>query len=254
MYLANADWFELPRQGPFRTFRMFYTTTDGERVGAYIVLPQVANGQGILYLRGGTRSIGMVRPTRLLAFAQAGFFVMAPFYRGNLGGTGKEDFGHRDVEDACSAFDWLQQRVSHVHAFGFSRGGQMALLLAHHRPVSRTVSWAGVTELTWTYEEQKTMQKMLRRYTGGTPDTVPEAYKVRSPLHVAPQGEVLLIHGAYDENVHLRHATAYAARHPDQTLLQTYAYAHQFPIHEKLRVTRDILTWFETGIWNRYDT
>ncbi|MCT4778945.1 MULTISPECIES: S9 family peptidase [Exiguobacterium] len=243
MYSPNADWFELPRQGPFRTFRMFYETSDGERVGAYVVLPVHANGQGLLYLRGGTRNIGMVRPTRLMQFAQAGYLVMAPFYRGNLGGTGKEDFGHHDILDAVAAFDWLNERVERTSVFGFSRGGQMALLLAHYRPVARTVSWAGVTNLVWTYEEQRTMQKMLRRFTGGMPDQQKQAYQVRSPLYFPPQGDVLLIHGLYDENVRLRHATNYAARYPGQTHLKVYQYAHQFPIHQKIAVTGQVIDW-----------
>ncbi|WP_131502120.1 alpha/beta hydrolase family protein [Exiguobacterium sp. s166] len=243
MYSPNADWFELPRQGPFRTFRVFYETSDGERVGAYIILPVRANGQGLLYLRGGTRNIGMVRPTRLMQFAQAGYLVMAPFYRGNLGGTGKEDFGQRDILDAISAFDWLDQYVERTSVFGFSRGGQMALLLAHHREVARTVSWAGVTNLIWTYEEQRTMQKMLRRFTGGVPEQRLEAYRVRSPLYFPPQGDVLLIHGLYDQNVRLRHATNYAARYPEKTRLLVYQYAHQFPIHQKMLVTKQVIDW-----------
>ncbi|WP_214846936.1 prolyl oligopeptidase family serine peptidase [Exiguobacterium sp. s193] len=243
MYSPNADWYELPRQGPFRTFRVYYETSDRERVGAYVVLPTCPNGQGLLYLRGGTRNIGMVRPTRLMQFAQAGFFVMAPFYRGNLGGTGKEDFGHEDVRDATAAFDWLANYVDRVSVFGFSRGGQMALLLAHQRPVARTVSWAGVTNLVWTYEEQRTMQKMLRRFTGGVPEKNPDAYRVRSPLFVSPQGQVLLIHGRYDQNVRLRHATNYAARYPAQTELRIYEQAHQFPIQEKFVVTQEIIDW-----------
>ena len=185
----------------------------------------------------------MVRPTRLMQFAQAGYLVMAPFYRGNLGGTGKEDFGHRDILDAISAFDWLDQYVERTSVFGFSRGGQMALLLAHHREVARTVSWAGVTNLTWTYEEQQTMRKMLRRFTGGVPEQQSQAYRVRSPLYFPPQGEVLLIHGLYDQNVRLRHATNYAARYPEQTRLIVYQYAHQFPIHQKMLVTKQVIDW-----------
>ena len=243
MYSPNADWFELPKQGPFRTFRIYYETSDHERVGAYVVLPTRPNGQGMLYLRGGTRNIGMVRPTRLMQFAQAGFLVMAPFYRGNLGGTGKEDFGHHDIRDATGAYDWLTRHAERVSVFGFSRGGQMALLLAHHRPVERTVSWAGVTNLVWTYEEQRTMQKMLRRFTGGFPETQEQAYQIRSPLYVAPQGQVLLIHGRYDQKVRLRHATNYAARYPSQTRLRIYEQAHQFPLHEKFAVTKEIIDW-----------
>ncbi|WP_114570234.1 alpha/beta hydrolase family protein [Exiguobacterium flavidum] len=247
MYSPNADWFELPPQGPHRTFRVWYHTSDGERVGAYVVFPHEPNGQGLLYLRGGTRGIGMVRRARLMAFAHAGFLVMAPFYRGNFGGSGKEDFGDQDLLDATGAYDWLAERTERVSVFGFSRGGQMALLLAHHRDVARTVSWAGVTNLAWTYEEQRTMRKMLRKYTGGTPDEVPDAYAVRSPIGYEPNGEVLLLQGREDRNVTARHAIAYHDAYPERTKIILYPFAHQFPFFEKQAVTRLALEWLENG-------
>ena len=36
---------------------------------------------GFLYLRGGIKNVGTVRPARLIQFASQGFIVMAPFYR-----------------------------------------------------------------------------------------------------------------------------------------------------------------------------
>ena len=40
---------------------------------------------GFLYLRGGIKNVGMVRPGRIVQFASEGFIVFAPFYRGNEG-------------------------------------------------------------------------------------------------------------------------------------------------------------------------
>lgn len=92
---------------------------------------------GFLYLRGGIKSVGMVRPARIGQFASEGFVVFAPFYRGNRGGEGDEDFAGEDRMDAYSAFDLLKQypRVAknRIHVFGFSRGGVMALHTAIHR-------------------------------------------------------------------------------------------------------------------------
>ncbi len=82
---------------------------------------------GFLYLRGGIKNVGTVRPARLIQFASQCFIVMAPFYRGNQGGEGNEDFAGDDRYDAFAAYDLLKQlpNVHHdrIHIFGFSRGG-----------------------------------------------------------------------------------------------------------------------------------
>ena len=55
---------------------------------------------GFLYLRGGIKNVGKVRPARIVQFAAEGFIVFAPFYRGNQGGEGDEDFAGEDRYDA----------------------------------------------------------------------------------------------------------------------------------------------------------
>ncbi|MFP3361840.1 S9 family peptidase, partial [Planococcus sp. SIMBA_143] len=61
-----------------------------------------------LYLRGGIKGVGMVRPARIAQFASHGFIVFAPYYRGNLGGEGNEDFAGDDREDALSGVELLK--------------------------------------------------------------------------------------------------------------------------------------------------
>lgn len=167
---------------------------------------------GFLYLRGGIKSVGMVRPARIAEFAAEGFIVFAPFYRGNRGGEGNEDFAGDDREDAFCAFDWLEQharvRSSRIHVFGFSRGGVMAILTAIHRPAASMVTWGGVSDMTLTYEERKDMRRMMKRVIGGTPQKVPEQYEWRTPLRDAGRikAPVLIIHGRLDKNVSVEHA------------------------------------------------
>src|SRR3954447_12187731 len=75
---------------------------------------------GFLYLRGGIKNVGKVRPARIAQFAAEGFIVFAPYYRGNQGGEGNEDFGGDDREDAFSGFLLLKSllRVRNIHIFG----------------------------------------------------------------------------------------------------------------------------------------
>ena len=133
---------------------------------------------GFLYLRGGIKNVGKVRPARIVQFASEGFIVFAPFYRGNQGGEGNEDFAGEDREDAFSAFELLEsmERVKKVHIFGFSRGGVMALLTAIQYPdEALLVTWGGVSDMFLTYEERNDLRRMMKRVIGGTPTKVPGA-------------------------------------------------------------------------------
>lgn len=64
---------------------------------------------GLIYCRGGIRKVGMVRKRRIMSMAKRGFVVFAPFYRGNEGGEGREDFGGEDRFDVCHAVSLVQQ-------------------------------------------------------------------------------------------------------------------------------------------------
>ncbi|GAA0332484.1 prolyl oligopeptidase family serine peptidase [Bacillus carboniphilus] len=167
---------------------------------------------GFLYLRGGIKNVGKVRPGRIIQFASEGFIVFAPFYRGNQGGEGNEDFGGEDRNDAIFAFDLLAEhprvKSDAIHVFGFSRGGVMALWTAIERPVSSLVTWGGVSDMSLTYVEREDLRRMMKRVIGGTPVKVPERYRERTPLYYLEtmSSPVLIIHGEQDLNVSVEHA------------------------------------------------
>ena len=166
---------------------------------------------GFLYLRGGIKGVGQVRPGRIVQFASQGFIVFAPYYRGNIGGEGREDFAGEDRADAIAAARVLRnlKRVKRLHVFGFSRGGVMALWTAIEEPnVSSLVTWGGVSDMALTYEERIDLRRMMKRVIGGSPYKYPENYKERTPLHRLQEINcpVLIIHGSRDKNVSLRHS------------------------------------------------
>ena len=71
--------------------------SDGLKVKGLMAEP-ITEGtyEGIIYLRGGMQHIGMVRPARIAQFASQGFVVFAPYYRGNRGGEGRDEFAGAD--------------------------------------------------------------------------------------------------------------------------------------------------------------
>lgn len=152
--------------------------SNGLRVKGLLAEPAPGQYDGFLYLRGGIKSVGMVRPGRIIQFASQGFVVFAPFYRGNQGGEGNEDFAGEDREDAFSAFRLLQQhpnvKKDRIHIFGFSRGGIMGMLTAIEMggQAASFVSWGGVSDMILTYEERQDLRRMMKRVIGGTPKKV----------------------------------------------------------------------------------
>lgn len=212
---------------------------------------------GFLYLRGGIKNVGKVRPARIAQFAAEGFIVFAPFYRGNQGGEGNEDFAGEDREDAFAAFQLLKSlpRVRKIHIFGFSRGGVMALLTGIQFPeAASVVTWGGVSDMFLTYMERKDLRRMMKRVIGGTPKKYPERYQERTPLYnlgklTAP---VLIIHGVKDDNVSVEHAYRLEKRlrslNKPVECWYFKDFTHYFPPAINRKVVMDLAKWMKCQV------
>lgn len=210
---------------------------------------------GFLYLRGGIKNVGKVRPARIAQFAQEGFIVFAPFYRGNQGGQGYEDFAGHDREDAFSAFLLLKSMptIKNVHIFGFSRGGVMALFTGLKFPeAASVVTWGGVSDMTLTYMERNDLRRMMKRVIGGTPGKLPELYKARTPLYELEKltVPVLIIHGVHDQNVSVEHAYRLERRlkslHKSVESWYFSDFTHYFPPEVNRKIVQDLSKWMKT--------
>ncbi|MEH7115261.1 prolyl oligopeptidase family serine peptidase [Neobacillus niacini] len=232
--------------------------SNGLKVKGMLAEPKIkGNYDGFLYLRGGIKNVGMVRPARIAQFASEGFIVFAPFYRGNRGGEGNEDFAGDDREDAFSAYLLLKSfpGVANVHVFGFSRGGVMALMTGLKFPeVTSIVTWGGVSDMTLTYEERKDLRKMLKRVIGGTPGKYPERYEARTPLYELEKlkAPVLIIHGVNDHNVSVEHA--YRLERRLKSLKKPVEswyfndFTHYFPPVVNRKIVKDLSKWMKFQI------
>ena len=110
-----------------------------------------------------------------------------------------------------------------IALLGRSAGGHLALLAAYTAaPTSRVnavVSLYGPTDLVWGYHHTAFPDVIdgkgtLRRFTGGTPHTLPDVYREASPiLYVGPATvPTLLIHGGRDRIVGPQHSRMLADR------------------------------------------
>ncbi|KZZ85805.1 alpha/beta hydrolase family protein [Bacillus sp. SJS] len=211
---------------------------------------------GFLYLRGGIKGVGMVRPGRIVQFASEGFVVMAPFYRGNQGGEGNEDFAGEDREDALSAIDLLMRNPKtdeeRIHVFGFSRGGVMALIAGNERSdVCSVVTWGGVSDMILTYEEREDLRRMMKRVIGGSPNKRPDAYSYRTPLNNLEklQAPLLIIHGVKDHNVSVEHSYLLEKRALElgKSAEAWYfeEFTHYFPPHINRETVERLTQWMK---------
>ena len=226
--------------------------SENTRVKGLLGIPREPTADGLLYLRGGMQRIGMVRPARIVQYAQQGFVVFAPYYRGNRGGGGRDEFVGVDRFDAVHGVTVLRKfMTANVYVIGFSRGGAMALWTAILRDdIRAVVSWAGMTNIALTYQERLDMRRMMKRVIGGTPTKVPEAYAMRTPLERVKniKARILIIHGERDEHVSFKHAEQLASAAKGRADTWYYPkFAHAFPPKENREVVRALSEWMKEG-------
>jgi len=251
-----VDRFRFPSPNPNVELTIITYISNGLQVKGMLAVPKYLQiSDAFLYLRGGIKNVGKVRPARIAQFAAEGFIVFAPFYRGNQGGEGNEDFAGDDREDAFSAYLLLKSlpAVRKIHIFGFSRGGVMALLTGIRFPeASSVVTWGGVSDMSLTYWERKDLRRMMKRVIGGTPVKFPERYQERTPLYELENitAPVLIIHGVNDHNVSVEHAYRLEkglralSKHVDSWYFDSFT--HYFPPKINRKIVEDLSKWMKS--------
>ncbi|HDV6272794.1 TPA: S9 family peptidase [Staphylococcus pseudintermedius] len=163
----------------------------------------------VIYLRGGKGQVGRVRLARLLQFITLDTLVFAPYYRGNNGSEGNDDFAGADLADVTVAADMLKARYpkASLHLVGFSRGGIQGLLTFQTVEADSYIIWGGVTDLHLMYEERVDLRGMLRRMIGHPKKDI-AAYESRNALKDIYAGvpPILIIHGGKDVQVGIHQA------------------------------------------------
>ena len=92
--------------------------------------------------------------------------------------------------DVRSALPWVRINRRRIYAFGGSMGGQETLLVVARRPrwLAGAAAFDSPTDMPRRYRDfpllpnGKAVQALARREIGGTPDTNPVGYALRSPI------------------------------------------------------------------------
>ncbi len=173
---------------------------------------------------------GLTVDLRAQYLAQQGYLVLKLDNRG-MAGRGLEfeahlhrQMGTIEVDDQAAAVQQLADEglidVERVGVYGWSYGGYMTVMSMLRRPDLFKVGVSGAPVSDWDgYDTGYTERYM------GTPQNNAEGYREGSLLTQANKlrGQLLLIHGGVDENVHFRHTarliTALTAADRDYDLL-----------------------------------
>ncbi|WP_375162286.1 alpha/beta hydrolase family protein [Staphylococcus hyicus] len=188
---------------------------DGLNVKGLCLTPIKPVQRIIIYLRGGKGQVGRVRLARLLQFIQPHTLVFAPYYRGNNGSEGRDEFAGKDLNDVEIVASILKAQFpeAFIHIIGFSRGGIQGLLTFQHIPVHSFIIWGGVSDLRLMFEERVDLRGMLKRMIGHPSQNI-AAYEARNALKTLHKESppILIIHGHKDKQVGIRHARVLTAR------------------------------------------
>ena len=133
--VLRAEELPVPEEYKDRTrlFRLRYRSGEWE-VEGFLCAPAAGDGPwpALIFNRGGNREYGALRGEALCPFAARGYAVLGSQYRGNCGGTGREEFGGSDVDDVIKLIDIALSlpfaRREGVYMVGRSRGGMMTYL------------------------------------------------------------------------------------------------------------------------------
>jgi dipeptidyl-peptidase-4 len=118
----------------------------------------------------------------------------------------RHNLGDVEVQDQVDGVRWLVAQgladPARVGIYGWSYGGYIALMCLARAPEVFKAAVAGAPVTHWDgYDTHYTERYM------GTPQSNPEGYRESSVMAHADriQGDLLLVHGLVDENVHFRH-------------------------------------------------
>jgi dipeptidyl-peptidase-4 len=174
--------------------------------------PTIVSVYGGPHVQRATDTWGVTADMRAQYLRSLGYAV---FLLDNRGGARRglefeaairHDLGNVEVRDQVDGVRWLVEQgiadPERVGIYGWSYGGYLAAMCLARAPGVFKAAVAGAPVTHWDgYDTHYTERYM------GTPASNPEGYERSSVMsHVESMtGELLLVHGLLDENVHFRH-------------------------------------------------
>jgi poly(3-hydroxybutyrate) depolymerase len=202
----------------------FTYESDGLTVGAYLYRPRTRSASPlpvIVHNRGSyTRPTGFAGELLVLAnrYAQAGFIVMAPHYRGSNGWPGRDEMGGADLADLMNLVPQVARidgaDPSRIFLSGESRGGMMVYQALRDRfPAKAAAVWGAFTDLGPLVAPGAPQPKGAPRIFPDLEQNRDAIVERRSAIRWADRirTPVLIMHGTADQDMPIEHSQRMAA-------------------------------------------
>jgi dipeptidyl aminopeptidase/acylaminoacyl peptidase len=194
--------------------RQFTYPSDGLMVGAYLYrerFPLARKLPVIVFNRGSfVRPNGFVGEMLVMArrYAEAGFIVVAPHYRGSNGWAGKDELGGADLHDLMNIVPALERipgaDTAQIYLAGESRGGAMVYMaLREGFPARAAAVWGAFTDLETLVARGGPQEKAASFVWPDFAARREEIIETRSALRWADRIRVpvLIMHGGEDDDI-----------------------------------------------------
>jgi len=217
-WAASREDYEAARADNRFTLEQFTYRSDDLTVGAYLYRARVGKAAPrgepapiIVFNRGSfVRPKGFAGEMLVLAhrYAQAGFIVVAPHYRGSNGWAGTDELGGADLHDLMNIVPALGRipgaDTSRIFLSGESRGGAMVYMaLRDGFPARAAAVWGAFTDLEPLTAPGSRLEKMANHVWPELAAHREEIVRTRSALYWAERINVpvLIMHGGADEDM-----------------------------------------------------
>jgi dipeptidyl aminopeptidase/acylaminoacyl peptidase len=213
-WASSREEYEAARADPAFEMKQFTYASDGLTVGAYLYRPRAPQNLPmpvIVFNRGSVvRPNGFAGEMLVMAhrYAQAGFLVVAPQYRGSNGWAGRDELGGADLHDLMNLVPVLPKiesaDASRVFLAGESRGGAMTYMaLRDGFPARAAAVWGAFTDIEQLVAPGGPQEKAAPLVWPDFAQRREEIIRTRSAMHWAQRINVpvLIMHGGADQDI-----------------------------------------------------
>jgi len=213
-YASSRADYDAARADARYEMRQFVYRSDGLEVGAYLYRARARYAKPapvIVFNRGSVvRTHGFAGEMLAMAhrYAQAGFIVVAPHYRGSLGWKGQDELGGAELHDLMNLVAVLAQiegaDPSRLFLAGESRGGAMVYMaLRDGFPARAAAVWGAFTDLGPLFAPGGAQANAGPQIWPDFATRREEIIRTRSALQWADRINVpvLVMHGGADQDI-----------------------------------------------------